>query len=89
MEWENTLTVAFKSILKNGMRSLLTMLGIVIGVFSVIVMVAVGEGGQTEIESQISTLGSNLIMIRGGSSMAGGVSRGAASHANSHPRRHR
>ena len=88
MEWENTLKVAFKSILKNGMRSLLTMLGIVIGVFSVIVMVAVGEGGQTEIESQISTLGSNLIMIRGGSSMAGGVSRGRQ-HANSHPRRHR
>ena len=79
MEWENTLKVAFKSILKNGMRSLLTMLGIVIGVFSVIVMVAIGEGGQTEIESQISTLGSNLIMIRGGSSMASGVSRGAAS----------
>ena len=79
MKWKNLLKVAFQSILKNGMRSLLTMLGIVIGVGAVIVMVAVGEGSQAKIEGQISKLGTNLIMVRSGASRAGGVSRGAGS----------
>jgi putative ABC transport system permease protein len=69
--------VAVQSILKNKMRSLLTMLGIVIGVGAVIVMVAVGQGAQSRIEQQIQNLGTNMIVITPGSSQQGGVSQGA------------
>ena len=58
--------VAAQSILKNKMRTLLTMLGIVIGIASVIVMVAVGNGAQSQIESQIRSLGTNLIVVTPG-----------------------
>ena len=70
--------VAGESILKNKMRTLLTMLGIVIGVGAVIVMVAVGQGAQRGIANQINALGSNLLIITAGSSNQGGVSQGAA-----------
>ncbi len=69
--------VATQSILKNKMRTLLTMLGIVIGVGAVIVMVAVGQGAQGRIQDQISNLGTNLIMITPGATTQGGVSQGA------------
>jgi putative ABC transport system permease protein len=61
------------------MRGLLTTLGIIIGVGSVIIMVAVGEGAQSNIQAQISSLGSNLIIIFPGASGFGGVNRGAGS----------
>jgi putative ABC transport system permease protein len=57
------LHVCFRSILRNRMRSLLTSLGIIIGVGSVIIMVAVGEGAQRSIEDRISAMGTNLIQI--------------------------
>jgi putative ABC transport system permease protein len=69
--------VASQSIMKNKLRTLLTMLGIVIGVGAVIVMVAVGHGAQSQIESQIKGLGTNLIMVMPGSFNGGGVSQGA------------
>ncbi|MCB0720267.1 MAG: ABC transporter permease [Bacteroidetes bacterium] len=69
--------IAGKSITKNKMRSLLTMLGIIIGVGAVIVMVAIGLGAQQQIQQQINQLGTNLIVITPGSSNQGGVSRGA------------
>ena len=69
--------VASQSILKNKLRTLLTMLGIVIGVGAVIVMVAIGHGAQSQIESQIKGLGTNLIMVMPGSFNGGGVSQGA------------
>jgi len=69
--------VAGDSILKNKMRTLLTMLGIVIGVGAVIVMVAVGQGAQASIASQINALGTNLLIVTPGSSSQGGVSQGA------------
>jgi putative ABC transport system permease protein len=69
--------VAAQSILKNKMRTLLTMLGIVIGVAAVIVMVAVGQGAQARITQQIRNLGTNMIVITPGTSQAGGVSQGA------------
>ena len=69
--------VATQSILKNKMRTFLTMLGIVIGVAAVIVMVAVGYGAQSSIAAQIKGLGTNMIIIMPGSSAAGGVSQGA------------
>ncbi len=71
--------VAARSILRNKMRTLLTMLGIIIGVGAVIVMVAVGQGAQSQIERQIENLGTNLIIITPGASSQGGVSRGAGS----------
>jgi len=71
--------MAARSILKNRMRSLLTMLGIIIGVGAVIVMVAIGQGAQDRIVKEISALGTNLLMIRSGASHMGGVSRGAGS----------
>ncbi len=54
---------SFRNIFRNRMRSLLTSLGIIIGVCSVIVMVAIGEGSQKEIESQIESMGTNLLTV--------------------------
>ena len=69
--------VAGDSIRKNKMRTLLTMLGIVIGVGAVIIMVAVGQGAQQGIANQINALGTNLLVVTAGSSNQGGVSQGA------------
>ena len=69
--------VAGDSIRKNKMRTLLTMLGIVIGVGAVIIMVAVGQGAQKGIANQINALGTNLLIVTAGSSNQGGVSQGA------------
>ena len=77
MKQKTLLKLAWQSILKNKMRTLLTMLGIVIGVGAVIVMVAVGQGAQTQIEASISSLGTNLIVISPGSTAQGGASQGA------------
>ena len=57
------LHTCIRSILRNRMRSLLTSLGVIIGVGSVIIMVALGEGSQKEIESQITAMGTNLLQI--------------------------
>ncbi|HKO16631.1 MAG TPA: ABC transporter permease [Gemmatimonadaceae bacterium] len=77
MTQKTLLKLASQSILKNKMRTLLTMLGIVIGVAAVIVMVAVGHGAQARIQDSISSLGTNLIMITPGATQQGGVSQGA------------
>jgi putative ABC transport system permease protein len=79
MKWRNIFKVAMQSIMKNRMRSLLTMLGIIIGVAAVIIMVAIGQGAQSQIEAQISTLGTNVIIAMPGASRQGGVSMGAGS----------
>ena len=63
------LRLALRSILRNRMRSLLTSLGIIIGVGSVITMVALGEGSQRQVQQQIESMGTNLLMVfpeRGG-----------------------
>ena len=73
--------VAGASIVKNKMRTLLTMLGIIIGVGAVIVMVAIGAGAQGQIERQIQNLGTNMLVITSGSTAQGGVSLGAQSVA--------
>jgi putative ABC transport system permease protein len=72
--------VAAQSILKNKMRSLLTMLGIIIGVGAVILLVAIGQGAQSRIQQQIENLGTNMLVISPGSSSQGGVSRGMGSY---------
>ncbi len=75
MKFKNLLKVAFKSLVKNRMRSLLTSLGVIIGVGAVIVMVGVGQGAQQDIESQISSLGANMLMVYPERSWSHGVSQ--------------
>jgi len=77
MKQRTLLKIAWQSIVKNTMRTLLTMLGIVIGVAAVIVMVAVGNGAQSQITASISSLGTNLIVVSPGAAAQGGVSQGA------------
>ena len=77
MKAKTLLKVAGQSIVKNKMRTLLTMLGIIIGVAAVNVMVAIGSGAQRQIERQIQALGTNMLVITPGSAMQGGVSQGA------------
>jgi putative ABC transport system permease protein len=77
MKQKTLLKLAWSSILKNKMRTLLTMLGIVIGVGAVIVMVAVGQGARSQIQNSINSLGTNLILVLPGSTNQGGVSTGA------------
>ncbi len=76
MKWKNLIKVAFKSIVKNKMRTLLTMLGIIIGVGAVIVMVAIGKGAEQRIQNQIASMGTNLIMVFPGSMQQRGVHMG-------------
>lgn len=71
--------VSFRSIRANGLRSVLTMLGIIIGVAAVIAMVAIGEGTSSSVASQINGLGSNLLIVSPGQATQGRVSLGAGS----------
>lgn len=73
MKISNLLKIAFKALVLNKMRAFLTMLGIIIGVASVIAMLAIGEGSKESIKAQISGMGSNMITIRPGAGMQGGV----------------
>ena len=73
MNLKQSFRMAFKSIRSNRVRSLLTMLGIIIGVASVITMLAIGQGSKKSIQAQISEMGSNMIMIHPGADMRGGV----------------
>ncbi|MDR2234161.1 MAG: ABC transporter permease [Tannerella sp.] len=76
----NLLKIATKALSNNKTRGFLTMLGIIIGVASVITMLAIGQGAKKGIQSQISEMGSNLIMIQpGGDMMRGGVRQSSAS----------
>jgi putative ABC transport system permease protein len=79
LQLTNLLKASFKSILKNRLRSLLTSLGIIIGVSAVIVMVGVGEGSQKRIAQEIRALGDNMLIVFPSFSRRGGVSRGAGS----------
>jgi len=76
----NLLKIAWRSLNRNKMRTFLTMLGIIIGVASVIAMLAIGEGSNQNIKASVSSLGTNSIMVFPGNQRAGGVSQGAASH---------
>lgn len=71
----NLLKIAFKAIVLNKGRTLLTMLGIIIGVASVIAMLAIGEGSKASIRASITSMGSNMIAVKPGSDMRGGVRR--------------
>jgi len=73
----NLLVIAYRSLNKNKVRSLLTMLGIIIGVASVIAMIAIGQGSRDAIEKQIAGMGTNVIMISPGAGFRGGVATAA------------
>jgi putative ABC transport system permease protein len=77
----STLRISFRALWVNKMRSALTMLGIIIGVGAVIAMLAVGTGASKQIQQQISTLGSNLIMVVPGATSSGGVRMGAGTQS--------
>ncbi|MBN1154419.1 ABC transporter permease [candidate division KSB1 bacterium] len=79
LQLKNLFKAAFRSIMKNRMRSLLTSLGIIIGVSAVIVMVGVGSGSQKRIAQEISSFGNNMLTVFPSWSRRGGVSRGAGS----------
>ncbi len=73
MKLNNLLIAAIRSLAKNKMRTFLTMLGIIIGVASVIAMLAIGQGSKKSIQQQISSLGTNVMMIFPSASSSGGV----------------
>ncbi len=73
----STVKISFRALRVNKMRSALTMLGIIIGVGAVIAMLAVGTGASKKIAEQISSMGSNLLIILPGSTTSGGVRMGA------------
>ena len=73
MNFINLFKVAFRAILNNKFRSFLSMLGIIIGVAAVIIMMAIGQGSKESVRQNISQMGTNVIMIRPGADMRGGV----------------
>ena len=79
MKLRNQLKAALRSLAKNKMRTFLTMLGIIIGVASVIAMLAIGQGSKESIQKQIANLGTNLLTVFPSASMTGGVRMEAGS----------
>ena len=77
--------VAMVALRRNPMRTLLTMLGVIIGVGCVVAMVAIGQGATAAIQSQIGALGTNFLLIHSGSHARGGVHGGAGSVQNLTP----
>ena len=73
MNGTNLFKIALRALANNRLRAFLTMLGIIIGVASVIAMLAIGQGSKKSIQQQISEMGSNMIMIHPGAEMRGGV----------------
>ena len=71
-----TLRIALKALNRNKMRTVLTMLGMIIGVGAVITMVALGTGAQTAIEDQVKSAGTNMILVNAGNFSQGGVRMG-------------
>lgn len=78
MNTTNLLKIALRALRGNKLRGFLTMLGIIIGVASVITMLAIGQGSKRSIQAQISEMGSNMIMIQPGADMRGGVRQDAS-----------
>ena len=66
MRFTNTLRVALRALSRNTMRSMLTALGMIIGVAAVITMVSIGNGAKAQVEAQVASLGQNLITVMPG-----------------------
>jgi putative ABC transport system permease protein len=78
MSFRNLLKIAMNALLRNKLRAFLTMLGIIIGVASVIAMLGIGEGSKASIQQQIAGMGLNLVTVVPGSQQRGGVQFGAS-----------
>src|SRR4051812_27760631 len=76
MRLGSTVKVAFRALRRNKLRSVLTALGIIIGVGAVVAMVGIGNGAKAQVEAQIASLGENVILIFSGSTTASGIRTG-------------
>ena len=79
MKYANLILIAIRALIRNKLRAFLTMLGIIIGVASVIAMLAIGEGSKQKIRGEISSMGTNMVMVMPNMQRRGGVSLGASS----------
>jgi ABC-type antimicrobial peptide transport system, permease component len=79
MNFSNLFRIAFRALIRNKLRAFLTMLGIIIGVGSVIAMLAIGEGSKMKIRNTMSSMGTNMVMIMPNFQRRGGVSLGTSS----------
>src|SRR5256886_16204223 len=79
-----TLRIALKALNRNKMRTILTMLGMIIGVGAVITMVALGTGARTTIEERVKSAGTNMIMVNAGNFSQGGVRMGQGQSTTLH-----
>ena len=77
MNTSSIIRIAFRALARNKMRAALTMLGIIIGVASVIAMVSIGQGAQASVQAQIEGMGTNLLFVSAGAQNTGGVRGGA------------
>ncbi|MDB5158185.1 MAG: macB 2 [Mucilaginibacter sp.] len=73
MNFSNLFRIAYRALLRNKLRAFLTMLGIIIGVASVIAMVAIGQGSKQSIHDQLSSMGTNMLTVQPASNLNGGV----------------
>ena len=78
MNYTNTIKIAVNALRRNKFRAFLTMLGIIIGVASVIAMLAIGQGSKKSIQDEMSSMGTNMIFIMPGADMRGGVRQSAS-----------
>jgi putative ABC transport system permease protein len=85
MHFANTLRVALRALRRNTLRSLLTALGMIIGVAAVITMVSIGSGAKAQVEAQVASLGQNLITVMPGSYSSGGMRGGFGSSVSLKP----
>src|SRR6201984_1557974 len=76
MKVGSTLNIALRALRRNKMRSVLTALGIIIGVAAGIAMVGIGSGAKAQVEAQIASLGQNIIIVSSGSTTATGIRTG-------------
>jgi putative ABC transport system permease protein len=76
MRFASTFIIAFRALRRNKLRSVLTALGIIIGVGAVIAMVGIGNGAKAQVEAQIASLGQNVILVFSGSTTASGIRTG-------------
>jgi len=79
MNYSNLFIIAIRALVRNKLRAFLTMLGIIIGVGSVIAMLAIGEGSKLSIREEMSSMGTNLVMVMPNMQRRGGVSLGSSS----------
>jgi putative ABC transport system permease protein len=76
MKVRSTFNIAFRALRRNKLRSVLTALGIIIGVAAVIAMVGIGNGAKAQVEAQIASLGQNIILVFSGSTTSSGIRTG-------------